>query len=52
MHAPSTFYTYLEDKGDLLTVLTEHVVTDMIETGPAVWRQINDLHARRFSEND
>jgi AcrR family transcriptional regulator len=33
----STFYTYFEDKGDLLTALTEHVITDMIEAGRQWW---------------
>ena len=33
----STFYTYFEDKGDLLTALTEHVITDMIDAGRNWW---------------
>jgi AcrR family transcriptional regulator len=33
----ATFYTYFEDKGDLLSDLTEHVVTDMIEAGRQWW---------------
>jgi TetR/AcrR family transcriptional regulator, ethionamide resistance regulator len=33
----ATFYTYFEDKGDLLRELSEHVVTDMIEAGQHWW---------------
>lgn len=33
----ATFYTYFEDKGDLLSELSEHVVTDMIEAGKRWW---------------
>ena len=33
----ATFYTYFEDKGDLLSDLSEHVVTDMIEAGQHWW---------------
>jgi AcrR family transcriptional regulator len=33
----ATFYTYFEDKGDLLSDLSEHVVTDMIEAGRQWW---------------
>lgn len=33
----ATFYTYFEDKGDLLSDLSEHVVTDMIEAGKHWW---------------
>ncbi len=33
----ATFYTYFEDKGDLLSELSEHVVTDMIEAGKHWW---------------
>ncbi|WP_323055705.1 hypothetical protein [Mycobacterium pinniadriaticum] len=33
----ATFYTYFEDKGDLLSELSEHIVTDMIEAGKHWW---------------
>ena len=33
----ATFYTYYEDKGDLLGALSEHVVTDMIDAGQLWW---------------
>jgi AcrR family transcriptional regulator len=33
----ATFYTYFEDKGDLLSALSEHVVTDMVDAGTYWW---------------
>ena len=33
----ATFYTYFEDKGDLLSALSEHVVSDMVDAGRHWW---------------